>query len=36
VIAARDLRVLRFKNEEVLRDLKGVLARIRAACEEET
>ncbi len=34
VIAARDLRVLRFKNEEVLRDLKSVLARIRAACEE--
>ncbi len=33
VIAARDLRVLRFKNEEILRDLKGVLARIRA-CEE--
>jgi very-short-patch-repair endonuclease len=34
VLTARGLRVLRFKNEEVLRDLKNVLARIRAMCEE--
>jgi very-short-patch-repair endonuclease len=32
LLAARGLQVLRFRNREVLRELKGVLARIRAAC----
>jgi very-short-patch-repair endonuclease len=36
ILTARGLRVMRFKNEEVLRDLKGVLARIQAACGEKT
>lgn len=34
VLMARGLRIVRFKNEEVMRNLKSVLARIRAACEE--
>jgi very-short-patch-repair endonuclease len=34
VLRARSLRIVRFKNEEVQRDLKGVLARIRAACDD--
>ena len=32
LLAARGLQVLRFRNREVLRELKGVLTRIRAAC----
>ena len=36
VLMARGLRIVRFKNEEVQRDLKGVLARIRAVCDEGT
>ena len=36
VLTAHGLRVMRFKNEEVLRDLKSVLARIQAACGEKT
>ncbi len=34
ILAGCGLHVMRFRNEEVLRDLKSVLARIRAACEE--
>jgi very-short-patch-repair endonuclease len=36
VLMARGLRVVRFRNEEVMRNLKSVLARIQAACGEET
>lgn len=32
VLTVRGLRVLRVKNEEVQRDLEGVLARIAALC----
>ncbi len=32
VLQARGLRILRFRNEEVLRDIENVLTRIRAAC----
>lgn len=32
VIAARGVRILRIPNDEVYRDLRGVLARIAAAC----
>ena len=32
VLAARGLRILRVKNEDVRRNLPGVLARIAAAC----
>ena len=32
VLAARGLRILRIKNEDIRRDLPGVLARIAAAC----
>ena len=34
VIESLGLRVLRFKNEEVERDLTGVLGRIAAMCKE--
>src|SRR5512136_1623636 len=33
ILSARGLRVLRIKNEDVKRDLPGVLARIAAACK---
>ena len=33
-LTARGLRVLRVRNEEVTRDLEGVLARIRVACRD--
>jgi len=36
ILAARGLRVLRVRNEEVVQDLEGVLARIREACREGT
>jgi len=36
ILAARGLRVLRVRNEEVVQDLEGVLARIREACWEGT
>jgi very-short-patch-repair endonuclease len=32
VLEARGLRILRFRNEEVLMDIESVLTRIRAAC----
>jgi very-short-patch-repair endonuclease len=32
ILAARELEILRVKNEEVMQDIDGVLARIRAAC----
>ena len=35
VLVARGLRIVRFKNEEVRQDLKGVLIRIQAVCEEK-
>ena len=34
VLAARGLRILRFRNQEVMNDLEGVLACIRAACHD--
>jgi very-short-patch-repair endonuclease len=34
VLEARELRILRFRNEEVLTDIESVLTRIRAACSE--
>jgi len=36
ILAARGLRVLRVRNEEVVQDLEGVLARIWEACREGT
>ena len=36
VLVARGLRIVRFKNEEVRQDLRGVLIRIQAACAEAT
>jgi very-short-patch-repair endonuclease len=36
VLSARGLRILRIANQEIVRDLDGVLARIVAACCEET
>jgi very-short-patch-repair endonuclease len=36
VLAARDLRILRIRNIEILENLAGVLARIAAACREAT
>jgi very-short-patch-repair endonuclease len=33
LLSARGLRVMRIKNQELERDLPGVLARIAAACE---
>ena len=36
VLAARGLRVLRIRNQEVIDDLPGVLVRIGAACGEAT
>ena len=36
VLSARGLRVLRIANQEIVRDLDGVLARIVTACREET
>jgi very-short-patch-repair endonuclease len=36
ILAGRGLRVLRFQNEECTRRLEDVLARILAACREET
>jgi very-short-patch-repair endonuclease len=36
VLTARGLHVMRFKNEEVLRDLQSVLARIQVACGGKT
>jgi very-short-patch-repair endonuclease len=33
-LSTRGLRILRVHNSEVLQDLKGVLARIEAACKE--
>ncbi len=32
ILASRGLQILRFRNEEVMGDLGGVLQRIRAAC----
>jgi len=34
ILSARGLRVLRIRNSEIMQDLKGVLARIEAACRE--
>jgi hypothetical protein len=34
VLSARGLRILRVPNSEVVQDLKGVLSRIEAACQE--
>lgn len=36
VLSAYDLRILRFTNDEVLRDLAGVLARIREVCTDSS
>ena len=36
LLARRGLLVLRVRNEEIERDLAGVLARIREACRERT
>jgi len=32
VLAAHDLRILRFRNEEVMQNIEDVVGRIRAAC----
>ena len=32
VLAARELQILRFRNEEIMKNLEGVLNRIRTAC----
>jgi very-short-patch-repair endonuclease len=34
ILAARGLRILRLRNEELLQDLEGVLTRIAAFCQE--
>ncbi len=36
ILTAHGLRVMRFKNDEILRNLKNVLARIQAVCREKT
>ncbi len=36
ILAARDLLVLRFKNEEVMNNLEGVLGEIEKRCRERT
>jgi len=36
LLARRGLLILRVRNEEIERDLAGVLARIREACRERT
>ncbi|MDH7486387.1 MAG: DUF559 domain-containing protein [Anaerolineae bacterium] len=36
ILSARGLRILRFRNEEIRRDLPGVLTRIAEACREES
>jgi very-short-patch-repair endonuclease len=36
ILGARGLRVLRIRNEDVMRDIEGVLVRIREACGDST
>ena len=36
VLSARGLKILRIRNEEIKRDLAGVLTRIAAECEQAT
>jgi len=36
ILSARGLRLLRISNEEIRRDLSGVLTRIAAVCRETT
>ena len=33
ILAAHELQVLRFRNEEIMQNLEGVLNHIRAACQ---